>query len=190
MPSYRAASLLSVLVVACGSDPERPLDAGVAPDADLIAIQVFSRIDDSAIYKPCQDGGSRSPCLLTETSDYILGLQRIFGLRSRYRIASVNMSLGGGAYLNCDTIEAATKAQIDLLRVVGISTVISSGNSGYRTAQSAPGCISTAISVGATTTNNPVDTVASFSNIAPNTTLLAPGTPINAAVPRSATTGT
>lgn len=72
------------------------------------------------------------------------------------------------------------KAAIDNLRAAGIATVIASGNSGYRDRISVPGCISSAISVGAT---DNADNVPSFSNIAPFIDLLAPGVYINAAVP-------
>src|SRR5690606_14369005 len=65
------------------------------------------------------------------------------------------------------------------------ATVIASGNNGYKSSLSAPACISSAISVGATDDN---DNVASFSNVAPMLDLLAPGVSIYAAIPNG--TGT
>ena len=58
---------------------------GVAPEAGIIAIQVFSR--DGDVWP-----GAWS-------SDLIKGLERVYELRNTYTIASVNMSLGGGAIL-------------------------------------------------------------------------------------------
>lgn len=149
---------------------------GVAPDANIIAIQIFS-LFNSTTY--C---GGFSNCVLTFTSDQILALERVYALRDSYNIASVNMSLGGGQYTAvCDS--DSRKAAIDNLRAVGIATVIASGNDGFRDSMGAPGCISSAISVGAT---DDVDNVASFSNIAPFIDLLAPGVSIYAAVPDGA----
>ncbi|MCB8969098.1 MAG: S8 family serine peptidase [Ardenticatenaceae bacterium] len=169
----------------------------VAPDADIMAIQVFSKITDVAgspvgILRPCASSGSSSPCTRTYTSDQISGLDRVFDLRNSYNIAAVNMSLGGGSYAaNCDNQESALKFQIDLLRTIGITTVISAGNDGSRAAMSAPACISSAISVASSDSNDgvsTVDVVSSFSNISNLTTLIAPGRWIFSAVPTSATT--
>lgn len=167
--------------------------AAVAPGSKLIAINVFSRVDDgfAPMTQPCADAGRRSPCVLTSMSDYLLGLQRVYNLRNTYAIAAVNMSLGAGSYFTCDSTPAFTsvRLQIDLLRNAGIATVIAAGNDGYRLALAAPACLSNAISVGATSTwpSADVDKVASFSNAAPGMTLWAPGAPIEAAVPIGAT---
>ena len=63
--------------------------SGVAKDASIIAIQVFSRYDD---WSHCTSG---PPCLQAYTSDIIKGLERVYTLRASYSIAAVNMSLGG-----------------------------------------------------------------------------------------------
>lgn len=99
--------------------------SGVAKDATLIAIQVFSRFDSVT------NCGSATPCALTYTSDQILGLQQVYALRSTYHIAAVNMSLGAGQYSSqstCDSGNASIKAIIDTLRSVNIPTVVASGN--------------------------------------------------------------
>ena len=151
---------------------------GVAPEANIIAIQIFSLFNNTSY---C---GGFSSCMLTFTSDQISALERVYELRNTYDIASVNMSLGGGQYVSaCDS--DSRKAAIDNLRAAGIATVIASGNDGYRDRMSAPGCISSAISVGAT---DDADNVASFSNIAPFIDLVAPGVSIFAAVPDGAGT--
>lgn len=155
--------------------------SGVAKEASLIAVQVFSRFEVSSGY--C--AGS-NPCALSFTSDQVKGLERVYALRSTYAIAAVNMSLGGGRYYNqssCDSETASTKAAIDNLRSVNIATVIASGNSYYSDSMGSPGCISTAVSVGATTK---ADVVASYSNGVSFLNLLAPGSSINSSIPGNA----
>lgn len=158
--------------------------SGVAKDAGLIAVQVFS-------YFPSVNGSTAG--LASYTSDQILGLQRVLALSSQYKIASVNMSLGGGRYYStCDAVYSSTKAAIDNLRSVGIATVIASGNNGYTDSISAPACVSSAVSVGATCDANDsgsgycaagVNGVTSYSNIASFVSLLAPGSYITSSVP-------
>ncbi len=149
---------------------------GVAPDASIIAVQVFS------LFTSTTSCGGFSSCMLSYTSDQIAALEHIYELRNTYNIASVNMSLGGGSYSTaCDG--DGRKAAIDNLRAAGIATVIASGNNGYKSSLSAPACISSAISVGATDDS---DNIASFSNVAPILDLLAPGVSIYAAVPNGA----
>ncbi len=156
---------------------------GVAPDANVIAIQVFSRVDDSAIFgRTCSNGGDPTPCVRTSLLDYIAGLDRVFALRNSFSIASANMSLGGGRNTSTCDLEP-TKLAIDNLRSVGILTVIAASNSSFRNAISAPACISTAVSVGAT---SKTDVVSSFSNAASFMTLWAPGESIQSAIPGNA----
>ncbi len=170
--------------------------AGVAPQANIIGIQVFSRYTDVAgappsTLTPCANSGRPSPCTFSYASDQILGLQRVLALRTTYNIAAVNMSLGGGAYSsNCDNLNAALTTTINNLRLVGITTVISAGNNGYRGNIGSPACISYAVSVGATTsTPGPMaaNLVPDYSNAANIMTLFAPGGLINSAVPTWAT---
>jgi subtilisin family serine protease len=170
--------------------------SGVAPGASVIAMQVFSRFDSTT------NCGGASTCVLSYTSDQIKALQRVYALRSSYSIAAVNMSLGGGRYtsqVDCDTANGAIKAAIDNLRAANIATVISSGNNGYADAMGAPGCVSSAISVGSTwdaamssslyfsgaqcSDSGGVDQVACYSNSASFLNLLAPGSQINSAIP-------
>ena len=146
---------------------------GVAPGASIIAIQVFSRFDSSSI---C--GGS-TPCLLSYTSDQLLGLERVYSLRNSIDIASVNMSLGGGQYFSGCSGDSRNSI-ISNLRSAGIATVISSGNNGYNGSVGAPGCIPKAITVGATLDNS--NTISSYSNHAAMVDLLAPGSNITSSV--------
>lgn len=155
--------------------------SGVAKDASLIAVQVFSRFDSAVSCSPLP-----APCALSFTSDQILGLERIHALRATYSIAAVNMSLGGAGYssqASCDADNGATKTAIDNLRSANIATVIAAGNEGLTNQISAPGCISSAVSVGAT---SKTDVVASYSNSATFLNLLAPGSSINSSLPGNA----
>ena len=152
---------------------------GVARDANIIAMQVFSQFTGTS----CTNSGLTSPCALSFGSDQILALERVLALSNSMDIAAVNMSLGGGQFFSqatCDASNTAIKAAIDNLRAAGIATVIASGNNGFLDSMGSPGCVSTAVSVGATTD---FDAVASFSNIAPFVSLVAPGTAIVSAFP-------
>lgn len=149
------------------------VNIGVAKDAQIIAIQVFSYFTGGIV---CNS------CALTYDSDQIDGLERVYDLRNSFDIAAVNMSLGGSTLYSaaCDSSEPARKAAIDNLRSVGIATIIATGNNSSKTGISAPACISSAISVGSTTD---YDTVSSFSNVASIMDLFAPGSSITSSTP-------
>lgn len=152
---------------------------GIAPDANLFSIQVFSRIADSATNRPCADLGRASPCVLSFTSDLLRALQHVRERQSARNIVAVNMSLGGGLYTAaCD--DHVLKPIIDELRAAGVATVVASGNAGSRDSISAPACISSAIAVGSTTKS---DAISSFSNTSRQVDLLAPGSSIRSSVP-------
>ena len=158
--------------------------SGVAKGAGIIAIQVFTRFDYT---DTTSCGNGLSHCVMAYSSDIIKGLQRVYDLRNTYNIASINMSLGGGRYyLNSSCDGDSRKPYIDNLKSVGIATVIASGNNGYKDSMSAPGCISSAVSVGATTDS---DTVASYSNSASFLSLLAPGSSIYSSIPGTCSGG-
>lgn len=127
--------------------------AGVAKNAGIIAVQVFTKFTPS-------DCGTSYPCVLSWNSDQLAGLDYIYSIRGSYRIAAVNMSIGGGGYSSfCDS--DARKAAVDNLRSAGIATAIATGNNGYCGYINAPGCISSAISVGSSTNS---DAESSFNN--------------------------
>jgi hypothetical protein len=117
-------------------------------------------------------------------------LNWVYSQRLTYNIASVNVSIGGGSYSNqatCDAENAPTKAAIDSLRSFNIATVIASGNNSSTTFISAPGCISSAIAVGATGSpiypdNDAADAnrIANFSNQNFMVDLVAAGDGVNA----------
>ena len=148
---------------------------GIAPGAKLIAVQVFSRFVDPV----CEVFGEVSPCALALESDMIAGLDHVFDVAATHRVASVNLSIGGVVHTTpCDT--HVLKPAVDTLRAFGIATVIAAGNESTANGIAEPGCISTAISVGATTKT---DQVAPYSNSASFMKLWAPGSAIRSSVP-------
>jgi len=153
--------------------------SGVAKDARIIAIQVFSHLNDDAT---CREFGVSAPCSVANDFDILEGLNRVFELSSSYSIASVNLSLGGGYYSEtCDSDHEEYVEAINKLRSVNIATVVASGNEEFKDGLSAPACVSSAISVGSTL--NGVDRVSGFSNSASILSLLAPGEYITSAIP-------
>ncbi|MFN0253889.1 MAG: S8 family peptidase [Kofleriaceae bacterium] len=153
---------------------------GVAKSAGVVAIQVFSQFSSQTF---C---GSSTPCVLAYSSDWMEGLERVLALsQSGTKIAAVNLSLGGGMHTSaCDATFPAMKTAIDNLAAAGIATVIAAGNDGYTNAIGFPGCISSAITVGATTKS---DVLASYSNASSLVDVFAPGSSIAAAITSSTT---
>ena len=145
--------------IALGMDEEET-HHGIARGAGLISIQVFSEADG----KPA-----------AWTSDILAALEHVYDLSLFHKIAAVSMSLGGETYASqeiCDQANSSRKAIIDQLRSAGIPTIVSSGNDGDEEEISSPACISSAISVGATSIS---DGIPSYSNSAEFLSLLAPG---------------
>ncbi|MEI6222839.1 MAG: S8 family serine peptidase, partial [bacterium] len=157
-------------------------NSGVAKNANIIAIQVFSQFNDDIA---C-GGALFTPCVMSFDSDFAQALNRVYALRSTFSIAAANMSLGGGGFdsiANCeaDPATALVKPYIQSLYSANIATIVASGNDGYTSNISFPACLTNAISVGATL--NGTNTVTSYSNSASFLSLLAPGDSINSSVP-------
>ncbi|MEQ4722107.1 S8 family serine peptidase [Nonomuraea sp. B19D2] len=149
--------------------------AGVAPGAEVVAIQVFSKFASEDL---C--GVGAAPCVLSFTSAQLAGLEKVLELKEAgVPLVAANLSLGGGQYTAaCDG--DPRKTVIDGLRTAGVATVIAAGNNGYGAAVAAPACVSSAIAVGATTDQ---DGVAAFSNRGALLDLFAPGVSIVSSVP-------
>lgn len=148
--------------IAAGDGTGSPGDIGSGAELDIYAMQVFSNF-----------GGTP----LSWTSDQLAALNRVILDKGGAvpDIKTVNMSLGGGQFFSaaaCDAANASRKTAIDTLRGLDVLTVISAGNSGFTTSMGAPGCISSAVTVGATTD---ADGFASFTNSAPWMDFWAPG---------------
>jgi subtilisin family serine protease len=150
--------------------------AGVAPAANIIAIQVFTRFTTAELCDPnnTPPDPASAPCIRTYPSDQIAGLDRVFTLRNDFDIVAANMSLGSGNFTaSCDVAEATRKTAIDTLLGANIATTISSGNNNIDNAVGAPACISTAVTVGATDKSDNVTR-----NRGPLLDLFAPGSNI------------
>ncbi len=145
---------------------------GVAPDADIIAVQVFSdgqKDDEPSAYD----------------ADQLRGLEYIYSLRSTYSIAAVNMSVGGGRHSTPCTGDSL-KSVIDNLRAAGIPLATSAGNDGACDKIDSPACVPGAFPVGAASKS---DVIASFSDFNEDMVFLfAPGVDIKSAGADSDTT--
>jgi len=159
---------------------ESPTLHGVAPGASLIAIQVGSELFGPAC------GGAGSPCVLIYDSDVFSALDYVVDtLSDAHTIAAVNMSFGSdttwSSEASCDAANLAYKQAFDVLRSLGIASVVAAGNGGQTNGISAPSCTSSAVAVAAT-----IDTgeqVWVSSNSGPPLDLYAPGASILSSLP-------
>jgi hypothetical protein len=115
--------------------------SGIAPDADIIAVQVCSR--DAA-----------TNCILDYASDVTSAMDFIYSARGCYPIAAVNLSIGYDP-ANPNHIDQQGMdlmiAAIDNLRAVGIPIIASSGNYNWCNDMYFPASYDGAVSVGAST---------------------------------------
>ncbi|MDZ7792063.1 MAG: S8 family serine peptidase [Xanthomonadales bacterium] len=140
--------------------------SGIAPEARLISLQVFSRIDG-------RFGAA--------DSDVLRALDWLYSRLDRYPVASVNLSLGSNAGYteHCDSDSPYT-AIFRRLHEAGVVVVVASGNEGRTGGVGSPACVSYAVSVGSTDKSG---AVSDFSNSGPTLDIIAPGDDIESAVP-------
>ncbi len=162
---------------------------GIARDAKIIALQVASRLTNSA---DC--GDEPVPCMTFWDADIIAAMDLAYDLKQTdgYQIAAVNMSLGGEDKFtqHCDAEFPSYKRAADWLKNISIATIVSSGNESYRNGLSAPACVSGVVSVGSvcdTTEDNDCSLgkgqLSSISNVSSYLSLLAPGAWITSSIP-------
>ena len=135
--------------------------SGVASDAQIIAIQVFSKVTDEDICDDPKTEEVEKLCTRALRTDIILALEWLTK-QSFADLSSVNMSLGSGKYESeCDSANADYAAEIDnfVKEYPNVPIVAASGNDGYRDAILSPACLSQVLSVGA------LEWVRNFSNI-------------------------
>nr|BFE83136.1 hypothetical protein GCM10020093_057370 [Planobispora longispora] len=164
--------------IAAGKSFNAQYGDGVAPGAKILSIQVFSRFNGE---KECGEG--EAPCVMAYDSSILQGLNYVLQKSSSRKFAAANLSLGGGRFTeHCDTAQdgAPYKTVIDALAAKGVATVIAAGNEEYDHEVSHPGCVSSAVTVGAT---DNADAVAGFSNRGKLLDLFAPGVEIVSAIP-------
>ena len=128
---------------------------GVAPEAKIIAINVFDK------------DLSSSETAITNALNWVNSISK------NYNIAAVNMSLGTSRVYQgyCDTVSPPMTTAIKNLYDKDIAVVVAAGNS-YALGMSSPACISYAVSVASMTYDGYVN---DFSNLSQNTTFAAPG---------------
>ncbi|MDE0001643.1 MAG: S8 family serine peptidase [Rhodospirillaceae bacterium] len=139
---------------------------GVAPEAGLIAINVFNR-----------NGGAR-------TSNVLAALELVLRLSHsrRINIASVNMSLGAPVHFSQPCTHRGYDLLVRLLIRRHVAVVAAAGNEGKKRGIAAPACIQGIVSVGAIDKRRKV---ARFSNSARILDILAPGVQIRSSIPGS-----
>jgi len=141
-------------------------NSGIAPEASLISVQVFS-------YKYATNR------ITSTTGDIDRALQWLYNRRADFPgLTAVNLSLGDGLLYTgfCNTTEASTYSKVQQLLNVGIVTVVAAGNESRTTGVSAPACLSNVVTVSALTGGSGADLRASYSNIGPQVNVFAPGT--------------
>ncbi|MEV4162399.1 S8 family peptidase [Nonomuraea dietziae] len=151
---------------------------GVAPGAGIVAVQVFSRVND-------EDACGAAACLMAFESSLRLAVDHVASLAPATPIAAMNLSLGGQlSDTSCDTSEEGQvfKPKIDDLLAKGVATVVAAGNE-YFEGTTFPACVSSAVAVGASDNG---DRIADFSNTGPLLDLFAPGVDIESSVPDDA----
>jgi hypothetical protein len=148
---------------------------GVAPSTNIIALDVF---DGEWAY----------------TSTLLSALDWCVQNKSKYNIAAINVSLGGGISKSQCSLDPLAVG-IATAKAAGILTAVASGNDASSTGLAVPACAPAAVSVGAVYHANmgklitsvcadattAADKVACFSNSASFLTMLAPGVGIVAA---------
>ncbi len=157
---------------------------GVAPDANIIAIQVFSR----------DDSDPASPTLFTTDIELIAAYEYLARLvdYNTLTVAAINMSLGTDTlYTNtedCDndygpvpgSDSAGLAAAVHGLENRGVPTIAAAGNRRTNNGVSGPACISGVISVSNSTDN---DTVAFSASVGGLTSIFAPGVNVYSTIP-------
>jgi hypothetical protein len=172
--------------------------AGVAPDAQVIGLDVFV----------CTGSGASQLCS-SRASDQINALNWVVANQETYNIAAVNMSLGSS--LSYNTTACSTDARAPVfgeLRRAGVVPVVAAGNDassndtdangGFTNGIAVPACVPGAVSVGAVydrdngplgwgdpqmcrDANTAADQITCFSQSGTILSVLAPGALIDAA---------
>lgn len=138
---------------------------GVAPAARIIPIQIASQQCTSS---GCESKGYKSSVILA--LDHIADV-----LVPKYpgEIAAVNVSLGFTPLdVTCDGTNQLFKTHVDNLRSLGVAVVAATGNNARTSEVTLPACLSSVISVSASTDG---DTVPDYANVAGLMHLFAPG---------------
>jgi len=149
--------------IAIGNRASGTPSKGVAPAARIVPINIFGPND------------STSFSAIQRAFEYVEDLVLLNNGSNPHKIASLNMSVGGGVasdYCDSDPTMALLKTVVDSLRAKGVLPVVSSGNSSNTNGVSFPACISSIVSVAATSR---AGVVSSYTDISRTTDFFAPG---------------
>jgi serine protease len=149
--------------IAIGNRASGTPGKGVATAAKIVPVNIFGP-NDTVSFSTIQ-----------RAFEYIEDLVLLSGGSNPHKIASLNMSVGGGVSEGiCDTdpTMALLKPVVDSLRSKGVLPVVSAGNAGHSNGVGFPACVSTIVSVAATSR---AGVVASYTDINRHTDLFAPG---------------
>lgn len=188
--------------VAAGNDPGGVV--GVAPEADVISIRLFTEYTDGADCPGGAGGPFAAGCPLVNASDLMAAIEHVGDLSATHKIAAINISIdmtltpmGPQATTSaCDGVAALAgiKDAVDFTNSLGIPTVASTGNQDKLDRINPPSCLSNVISVAYTqdgsTHNNiatTVDSVGHDPNRAAFMDFWAPGEWITTAWPNNTT---
>ena len=158
---------------------------GMAPGANIVAVQVQSEVIDPAYISLTNPDGyfvTMNNEDVLSAYDWVLGLQD--KLKNEGKPVSIlNLSLGGGRFdETCDTDSDCKDhfSSLTKLNKAGILVVASSGNQQYDKALIMPACLSNVLAVGAlAATDEPF--ISENSNHSPLVDILAPGIDIRSA---------
>jgi subtilisin family serine protease len=139
---------------------------GVAPEAGIVAVQVFSRS------KGCDS------CLGAYTSDLLAALDWVASVAATHNIAAVNLSLGSSTVYSSACVGVPLENAVKVLRQMNVLTVVAAGNESYKGALSHPACIRDTFSVGSV---NLLGLPSYFSNTSSALDVFAPGESIKSA---------
>lgn len=147
-----------------------PFD-GIAPEAAIVAVKVFSRFDGE---EAC--GKGVRTCISAWTSDTLKGLLYVERIAAERKVAAVNLSLGSGHFAGpCDDKSVFTDV-VARLHKAGIAVVAAAGNEHLVGEIAEPACVSGVIAVGAIKKSGEIDI--SYSNTSAQVAIVAPGTQI------------
>lgn len=162
---------------------------GVAPDANIVAIQVFSR-----------DNANRVISFTKDLEDAMALVNTAVTQGTQNNPITVNLSIGSGKYpAICDAVSTAFTASVNTLFNAGVPVVAATGNGdsaniGYRGFTTWPSCVSNVIKVGSTDNDGVGTTISTFTN-RPNmnnfpataAVWMVPGGGVNSSIPGSTT---